>query len=384
MKSSQHTPLRIGFDATWLVQAHKSGVGYYLQNLITTLAAAHPDDLILTGHYYAGSRTSETLLQAPNLNYQVSRLLPLKLVNMLRRVHIEVPFELLLKKRSDFLLFPAYTSYPSLFRTPSTVVIYDLAFRDMPETLSPRNQQDLVRNVPHSLARARFITTISNWTKQRLMDTYHLTKPMVVTYIPPLPPKPVPDAAATVRALNITKPFILFVGTLEPRKNILGLLSAYEMLPAELRISYSLVLAGGEGWQDDAIKQKLHQLAQEGFDIIPTGYVSDEQKEALYDRATVLALVSFYEGFGMTLLEAMTHGTAVLASDIPVFHEVCGAGAAYVDPNNQVAITDSLSLLLRSSADREKLIAAGKQNLERFSWDSVVHAVYDQIKQTLA
>jgi glycosyltransferase involved in cell wall biosynthesis len=375
--------IRLGFDATWQQKDQKSGVGFYTEYLVESLATNYPEQLELIGYYYRSpGKTYRSAVTHPNLTYRSSPGWLLKVVNVLRRFSIEIPFELLLRKRVDFMIFPAYISQPSLFGSPSAVAIHDLAYIDMPETVSERNRADLVRFVPRSIARASFIITDSEWSKQRIITAYNTVKPVIATPIPPLAVQPskLVDLAAT---FGVSGRFILVFGTVEPRKNIVRTLNAYAALPAEQRKTFALVLAGGAGWNDKAIGSRIAELQAAGLTIHVTGYVSEVEKGCLFASASIFMMCSLYEGFGIPLLEAMAHETPVLASDIAVFREVCGEAALYCNPLDTTSMTDALSTILRDGKLRSHLVKAGSRNIQRFYWTKNAELLYEQIVQDL-
>ncbi|QQS18939.1 glycosyltransferase [Candidatus Saccharibacteria bacterium] len=161
---------------------------------------------------------------------------------------------------------------------------------------------------------------------------------------------------------------------MEPRKNLVGLIDAYQKLKPIVRNQYALVIGGGKGWKDDEIISSLNRLRASGATIFQTGFVSDKERAALYMGATLYVMPSHYEGFGMQLLEGMTYGVPMLVSDIPVLREVAGDAAAYcgTDPSS---IAVALENLLSTPDRREKLVQAGKKRLHSFSW-KMLHVTY--------
>ncbi len=376
--------IKILFDAGPLVNGSMSGVGKYTQGLIESLASNYPDSLEFVGHYFdfLNRKNPSTLPKAPNIKYRKSTILPGKLFTLLRRMGVWIPFEFLVKERGDFHLFPAFIGWPSLFKTPSAPVIHDLTYLDYPEYVNSKAGSALTKLVPNSLSRASFIITVSESSLAGIQKVYALgDKKTLVTPIPPvgLAVIDVSRANILVEDLGVNTPYILFFGTIEPRKNLVTLLSAYELLSEELRAKFALVLAGGQGWNDDKILEKISTLKLSGYKIVQTGYVSDDQRAALYMKASLFILPSFYEGFGMPLLEAMFYQTPVIASKISALEEVAGNAALYCDPTSAADIADKLNKLLANNALQQELIDLGNERLKDFDWRSVAKGVYEQI-----
>jgi alpha-1,3-rhamnosyl/mannosyltransferase len=374
--------LRILFDANPLI-TQRTGVGHYTARLVENLAAEGKDDIELIGYYYNFFGRKKTPLSpvSNNLRYRPILCIPGPLVNLLRRFGIEIPVELLTLTRADFVLYPNFLSHPSLFKTPSAPVIHDIAYLDFPQFGSDKAVRDLTRFVPKTLKRAKFVITVSEFSKKRITETYHLPENKVITtFIPPQPPLLLqPERRIELlEAQNITKPYIFFIGTMEPRKNIVSLLDAYTLLSEEARHTYSLVLAGKIDWKYQETKAKLESLQASGYDIHYLGYVDDEQQAALYQGASLFVLPSHYEGFGMQILETLSYGVPCAVSDIPVFHEVGGDAVTYFDQNDPTKIASAIDKSLSSSHDAEmfKTYVQGRP-----SWSEVSRSVLERIRQ---
>lgn len=376
----------LGFDATPLTLAAKSGVGYYSLGLLAALAGKYPEELEIVAHFFDfGNKVDIAgLPRAKNIHYVRTVWAPRQVFYMLRRFGIPIAYEWFLKRRVDFFLFPNFLGWPSLHKTPSAPVIHDLYYLEHPEQVSRLNQYDLQHLVPKTLRRSAFVIAISEVTAKALGTAYpDIQRPVVVSHVPPvnLPALAVGDGERLIKQLGITGRFILFLGNIEPRKNLGGLLDAYRLLPEKLRGSYGLVIAGGKGWKDEPVLRKLSDMQSEGLNIIQTGYVSDEQKAALYQAASVFVLPSLYEGFGMPLLEAMSYDTPVLASDIPVFREVASDAVLYTNPLKSDDMAARLEQLLLDDDLQRTLAAKGRKRLEKFSWEQTAAALYKAIRE---
>ena len=163
-----------------------------------------------------------------------------------------------------------------------------------------------------------------------------------------------------------SRPYILFVGTVEPRKNILCLLRAYRILPEPLRREFKLVLAGAHGWRNEAVKRELEAM---GDRVTYTGYIEEDVLVKLYRGAAALVCPSFYEGFSFPPVEAMACGTPVLVSDIPVHREVCADAALYFDPHEAEELAGKLVDLLQSPSLAGRMVADGLGRAALFTWE---------------
>jgi len=374
------------FDANPLMVA-KTGVGYYIAQMVEQLAAAHPEATFV-GYYYnfLGRKAAPTSPLAANIHYRPIYHFPGPLINLLRRFRVEVPIELLTFMKADFVWYPNYMTQPSLFRTPCAATIHDLTFVDLPEYVARKNLDDLTRFVPRQLKRQAFITTVSEFSKRRMAEEFHV--PLERILVTPIAPPTVSAANQSAERqvlgdLGITGKFILTLGTVEPRKNVPNMLDAFLQLPTKLQSDYTFVIAGKIGWNCETEVARLAELKAQGQNIIHLGYVSDEQRSTLYRHATLFTSASFYEGFGMPALEAMSFSTPCAISDIPVFREVAGDAALYFDQDNPVSIASAWQQILSSSPTQKRLAKAGKQRAASYDWLLIANQLYERIMSTV-
>lgn len=160
--------------------------------------------------------------------------------------------------------------------------------------------------------------------------------------------------------------FILFVGTLEPRKNLEKLIQAYRFLPKDIKGEFSLVIAGGKGWKDSRLKELLRNSKDS---IHLTGYVSDKDLPLLYNLASVFVYPSLYEGFGIPPIEAMGCGCPVLVSNRTAMPEVCGDAAVYCDPEDVESIAYGLEKILEDKILRKSLSVKGTEKAKQYTWE---------------
>ena len=377
--------MRIMFDAHPLL-GKKTGVGYYEMGLIKALAAQYSQQIELIGYYhnFLGRKKVVNLPEAPNIKYRPVYFIPGQVVNLLRRFNIFVPIELLTLKKVDFILYPNFLGHPSIFGTPNAAVVHDLAFLDIPETASEKNAQDLTKFLPRQIKQSSFVITVSDFTKRRVVEEYKIdAKKIVTTFIPNvIEQKPSNSAAKqAVENLGIHKPYILFVGTVEPRKNITTLLQAYALLPEIVREAYSLVIAGKVDWKFEKIMSEIDELSRSGIDIHYLGYVSDEERASLYTRASLCAFPAFYEGFGMPVIESLNYGKPCVVSDIPAFREVGGDVVTYFPADQPKAMANALVQELQSPKHSPKELmqyAASKPG-----WEEVAESIYHNIEKAV-
>ncbi len=254
-----------------------------------------------------------------------------------------------------------------LVRVPSVAVVYDLVAFD-PEMRAPRGSLAERLTLPLAMRRARALVCISEATRGALVERFPVAAGKALAI--PLAADPAfgvsePTDADVLKRLGLEKPYLLCTGTLEPRKNLPRLIAAFAALPRSLRERFDLVLAGARGWNEAETFAAVH--AHAGL-VRTLGYVEDADLRALYRRAAAFAFPSLGEGFGLPVLEAMTAGTPVLASDLPVLREVGGDAALYADPHSVEALSAGLADLLGDEAQRTRRTRLGHARATKFSW----------------
>jgi glycosyltransferase involved in cell wall biosynthesis len=199
-------------------------------------------------------------------------------------------------------------------------------------------------------------------------------------------PLPLKETIQTRERLGIEEDFLLFVGTLEPRKNLLTLLKALVRIIGHTPLRPQLVIAGGEGWLMDESFAFIREAAL-GDRLCLTGYLRDEELRALYSSCKAFIYPSVYEGFGLPPLEAMACGAPVIASRIPALQETLGSAAHMFEPTDVEALAKSIVDLLQDESQRQRLQVAGRQRAAEFSWERTARqtlAVYEKlVKQPL-
>jgi glycosyltransferase involved in cell wall biosynthesis len=271
----------------------------------------------------------------------------------------------------DLLLVPAHV-LPLLHPRRSVVTVHDLGYLHEPQAHRPLDRLYLdLSNRYHVLAAVRLLA-ISQATKNDLVSRYGVRPERVsVTYLAAAGGmRPVEDPAqvATVKSrFGIAGDYLLFVGTLQPRKNLARLVQAFAPVAAR-QPALQLVIAGKKGWMYEEIFDQVRQWGLEGR-VVFTGYVAAGDLPALYSGALAFSFPSLYEGFGMPVLEAMACGAPVVASNTSSLPEVAGDAALLVDPTDVNALSAALSRIAGDAALRSDLRARGLVQAARFSWE---------------
>jgi len=296
----------------------------------------------------------------------------------LRQLQPQSPEGCTLFHSPNFFLPPLHTR--------AVVTVHDLSHHIYPQFHPPARIDYMRRMLPPSLARANHVITVSESARQDAIVHLGLP-PEKVTAIAlgvsaAMHPRSTDELAPVLARLGLQEQgYTLFVGTIEPRKNVDRLLLAYAMLPEALRSRFPLVLAGSSGWRSQATHTHMERAAQAGW-LRYLRFVSQADLPALYAGAALFAYPSLYEGFGLPVLEAMACGTPVLTSHVSSLPEVAGDAAHLIEPQDECALTQALAQGLQDTAWRELARTRGLIRAADFHWQRCVKetvAVYENI-----
>jgi glycosyltransferase involved in cell wall biosynthesis len=365
--------MRVAIDARPALDARKTGVGYYAQHLIHALPHADPDTEYVAWYLHAKGvfrpRRFFAAAEAPNLSEKGTPF-PARLFEPLS-TRAGVPK---LEWFCDFDVVLA-TNYlpPATASLGVVMMVHDLAFRLFPET-APHTDGRWRRRFRRWLDDAARLLVPSEATRRDLIDLYGVDGSRVDVVHHGVDAdafRPAPDRAVEeVRArYRIAGPYLFFVGGIEPRKNLGGLVRAF----AGLGEGASLVIAGGPvRWFPKAAAQLDAQIdslpSSVRRRIVRTGYVSDADRLALLTGARAFVYPSRYEGFGMPVLEAMACGIPVLTSEVSSLPEVAGDAALLVDPDDTEGLAAAMRQMLDDVDLTERLSASGLVRAAEFTW----------------
>jgi glycosyltransferase involved in cell wall biosynthesis len=269
---------------------------------------------------------------------------------------------------------------------PVVVTVHDISFAVRPDFFTRKDRFLLKTLVPWSLRRAARIITDVEYTKRDLVGMYDLS-PEDIEVIPlAADPRYRPMDRARCRQIvaerhGISGPFVLYVGTLQPRKNVATLIRAYGMFRERTGLPHKLVLTGKPKYMYQSVLDALNE-ARYPDDIVLTGFVADADLPIYYNAASVFAFPSLYEGFGLPLLEAMACGTPVISSNVTSLPEVAGDAALLVDPTKPEAFCDALVQVLGDGEVADRLSQRGLEQAARFTWERTARetlAVYRDV-----
>lgn len=372
----------IGIDTTAAYE-QGAGIGRYVRELIQALAA---EDATTPYHLFVAGATRDRLPPppGPNFSWRPTRITPLWFARLWHRLQVPLPVETFTGR---VRLFHAtdFTLPPVLPGTPTLLTVHDLSFVRAPETATPVLKAYLDRVVPRSVARATHVLADSQATKNDLIALYGTPADKITVLLSGVSAhfRRVEDPAAR-RAVRERygippQPYIISVGTVQPRKNYARLMEALAKLGSDAA-DVHLVIAGGHGWLDSPIYGAVKSLELESR-VHFTGFVEDADLPALYSDALCLAYPSLYEGFGFPVLEAFACGTPVVSSTLSSIPEVAGDAALLVDPYDVGALAAALRRMLSDPGLRADLVERGARQAAQFTWARTVRHLREIYRQ---
>jgi glycosyltransferase involved in cell wall biosynthesis len=364
----------IGLNAQLLAgqQSYRSaGIHRYIRGLMQHLPAADPR--------FAYTAFTGRNAAAPDGALRVQRT-GLPTANPWGRILWEQFVQPVTARQSgvDLLHMLAYVS-PLVATVPSVVTVHDLSFLRAPERFRPANRTYLSLLTGLSCQRARRIIAVSQHTKKDVMKVYGVPEEKIDVVYSGLDAafvRPAPEAIGRFReAHGLPDKFILYLGTIEPRKNLSSLIRAYARVrPAGVK----LVCAGGRGWMSEDVFQTVEELRL-SRDVIFPGFVPDDDLPYWYSAAQVFVYPSAYEGFGLPVIEALACGVPTITTNASSLPEAAGDAALLFPPDDSAALAEALARLLADDSLQADLAARGPLQAARFTWQGAAQctaAVY--------
>ncbi|MFP4460265.1 MAG: glycosyltransferase family 4 protein [Candidatus Zixiibacteriota bacterium] len=361
--------MKIGFDATILTK-RLTGIGYYTINLIDAILDNYPDDdVYLFAHrpLKKKPRNKRAKIIISN-SFHAHTFLQSKIKSLLMKYDIDIIHG------PNFYL-------PLLNKIPSIVTIHDMSAILFPKqhTFIHRLSQKMLYPSANS---ANAIICVSSSTAADLIKLKPGLENKIHTIHSGIEKRFSPDIRddRISSKYNLPDKFILFLGTLEPRKNLNGLLRAFSKI--RNKIPHRLVIAGGIGWKNSTIFDELDRLGIKNYVHFP-GYIDDKDLPSLYRSASIFVYPSFYEGFGLPPLEAMACGIPTITSNISSMPEIAGEAAMQVDPHSADSLADAILQIAQNPELATNLAHKGIKKAQEFTWDKTAQKTVEIYKSLL-
>ena len=379
--------MRIAFDAIPLL-GRMTGISYCEAGQVSAMTRLHPEHTYQLNYFAARQLAQRRSELAPYLGGHVTARHAFCVPYLYRAVSTFVPIPYAwFFGRNDLTHFFNYIIPPHV-GGKTVVTVHDMVYRAFPETVRGRTKTMLDMGLVPSMRRADAIVTDSEFSRSEIVKYY----PQFAGKIRVVPCgvdlqrfHPVEDAAAIAQVretYGIGERYFLYLGTLEPRKNLERLIEAYAAYARSMDDPAQLVLAGGKGWLYDGIFARVQALGLEDR-VAFTQYIASEDMCALMSGALAFTFPSLYEGFGMPPLEAMACGTPVLVSDAASLPEVTGDSAVIVRAEDTDSITQGLVRLDTDADLRRRLSQEGLARAKTFTWERSAGMLYDIYREVL-
>lgn len=371
--------MKIALDAQSLFEENKTGIGWTIENIINHMKLLPDNEYQLNYFAFRGRKNKKTMMERyakKGYRIKASGLFPLGLYHRIWNL-IPIPYSWFMGHDTDITQFFNYVIPPGV-KGKAGVYIYDMVYKACPETMEDSTRMYMEKHMKRSCKRADFIITISEFSKKEIVKYMNVDENKVKVVPCGVDLSVYRQDIAEDLVLSVKKKFriagsyFLYLGTLEPRKNVLLIIEAYRDLKERIKDNIpKLVIAGKKGWGYQKIFEKVQEYGLLE-DVIFTGYISEQEKPVLLKGATCFLFPSLYEGFGMPPLEAMACGTPVIVSDQASLPEVVGEAGLLVSPDDWRRLSQYMELVLSNEIYREELGKLGRKQAEKFSWDVVV------------
>jgi glycosyltransferase involved in cell wall biosynthesis len=374
--------LKIAVNTRLLLRDRLDGIGRFTYETLRLITSAHPEHefIFLFDRQYDPqfifSNNITPLIIPPQARHP-----------LLFLTWFEVSLPLIFKRHKPDLFFSPDGILSLSSRVPSVGVIHDLNFEHFPQDLPWSFKHYYLTMFPRFAKSASRIATVSEYSKSDIINQYKIPPDKIdVVYngcsnqFSPL----IDEDRIKVRdKYTGGAEYFLFVGSLHPRKNLVNLFSAFNHFKNNDHKGTKLVLAGAKMWWTDEIKSSYESM-QFKDDVIFTGRVSDQELSGLLASALALTYVSYFEGFGIPILEAFQCNAPVISSNISSMPEVAGDAALLVDPFSVASISDAMSKIAADSQLRQQLIQKGSRQKELFSWNKTAGKVWNTLETVLS
>lgn len=380
----------IGIDIRTLLTPYKTGIGEYTFELLNEIF-----ETALNHHYYlfsnAYKKTSFPIWNKPNIHY-INTHYPNKLLHSLMIMGKVPKIDTFITRKAgikklDLFFSPHFNFTPLSLHTPHILTIHDISFEFFPHFFSKKQQLWHKLIQPKKQAHiAHTIITPSFNTKRDLIHHYRLEDRKIEVLYPGTSIKNTGynDQLETYnqKKYNLPDDYIFFLGTNEPRKNIWGIIKAFELVHAKLPKAYTLVLAGSVGWKNKKLYEYIKYSPLSKY-IKLVGYIDDEEKKYFFKKAALFVYPSFYEGFGFPVLEALTLGCPTITSNRSSLPEIVATGSYLVNPHLPTSIAIGIYTVLQSNAIRNELVQKGREQVRQFTWKNTVEKWVHIIEQII-
>jgi len=357
---------------------NRTGIGWYTYEIVKRLRNGKD-----TFHCFCFNFLGENIIDIDKRNFPIDieefKLFPYSIYTRLWD-YIPISYNHFFKQKVDIIHFFNYIVPPNI-KGKIILTVYDMVYKNFRETMTKKNYNRLEKNLSRSVNRADLIITISENSKNEISKYLLVDKDKIKIVYPGVEIEkfnriPNVNEISSIREkYNLPTSYILYLGTIEPRKNIKRIIDSFYIYKQNNLNYLKLVIAGKKGWMFDKIFDKINKYGIID-DIIFTGYVDEGDKPFIYKLSKVFVFPSLYEGFGMPVLEAMAASAPVITSNSSSLPEVAGDAAILVDPYDIQSIAKAMEQVVSNDSLREDMIKKGLKQCLNFTWEKSIEKLY--------
>ncbi len=372
--------MRIAINARFLAYPYSEGYGNFIREIGYRLTVGHPETEFI---FIYDKAPVKELKEYPNIKNVVIGPAARHPVLWKYWYDYRLPAALKKYKADVFLSADGFCSLRS--KVPQCLVVHDLAFLHYPHFIPSLHYWYYKRYTPRYLKKAKQVITVSEFSKKDIIDHYHIPveKIDVVYNAAGSGFHPADERVKEEFKMKYAdgKEYFFFAGAIHPRKNLMGLLKAFSWFKKRQQSNMKLIIAGRLAWDYEELVESLKTFRFRD-DVKLTGYLPADEISGLMTSAYALVYPSYFEGFGMPVLEAMQSGVPVIASQTSAIPEVAGKAALLVNPDSHEETGQAMALLYKDETLRSKLIIEGFERAKQFSWEKSATQIWELLIKT--
>jgi Glycosyltransferase len=367
----------IAVNTRFLLNDYLEGYGYFIHECLKRITAAHPEHRFV---FIFDRPYNVQFIYTDNITPLVVG--PQARHPLLWKWWYDVKIPAVLRKyKADVFISPdGHCSLKT--KVPQCMVIHDLAFLHHPLFIKRSHLRYYNKNTPRFIKKASVIATVSRFSKKDIIQQYEVNPAKIdIVYSAAkeiFQPVSIQDREVVKNKFTNGKEFFLYVGAIHPRKNLKNLLKGFSRFKKRLQSSIKLVLVGRLAWKYDSFLEELKTYKYRQ-DVILTGYIDDAELAQVMGAAYALVYLSYFEGFGVPVLEAMQCGVPVITTEGSSMQEIAGEAALYADPGDPASIGEKMMEVYRNETGRAAMIEKGIEKAQQFNWDKTAELLWQSI-----
>lgn len=373
--------MRIAVNAIFLQKDQLEGYGYFVQEVFSRLAKKYPEHKFIL---VFDRQFDNQFLFAPNVETAV--ISPKARHALSFKYWYDIKLPLALHSIKPDVIVQPYGFCSLNTKTPQLLVVHDLSFKHFPQFIAKHHLYYYKAYTKKFLNKATRIATVSAFSKNDIVLHYKIDSSKIDVVFSAakkiFQPMDISHQQKVKDQYSEGKEYFLFVGGIHPRKNLLNLLKAFSLFKKWQLSNMKLLVAGRLAWQYDEVIEKIKTYKYRD-DIVLLDYQPEAELASLTASSYAMIFPSFFEGFGVPIIEAMQSNVPVITSNVSSMPEIGGNAALYVDPDNPEQIAKQMMLLYKDELMRNKLIEAGKLQCLKFSWDKTAELMWESILATV-